>query len=59
MDDEAVAPIPNPAVQQQLFLLVCQGISEDQRSEALTKLLENIEKDGASPYIDHRHGAVL
>lgn len=46
MDDEAVAPIPNPTMQQQLFVLVRQGSSESQRNEALATLLENIEKDG-------------
>lgn len=47
MDDEAVAPIPNPTVQQQLFVLVREGSSEAQRSDALAKLLDNIKKDGA------------
>ncbi|WFD20337.1 proteasome regulatory particle subunit [Malassezia caprae] len=52
MDDDAVAPIPNPAVQQQLFVLARQGSSEAQRSEALAKLLENIEKDDMAPYYE-------
>ena len=51
MEDDSIAPIPNPVVQQQVFLLQRDGSSESTRRQALEKLLQNIDQDEMAPYL--------
>lgn len=46
MEDDSVAPVPNPRVQQHLFELIRPASEEAVREKALTSLLAEIEKDG-------------
>ena len=52
MEDDSVAPIPNPVVQQQVFLLLHTGSNEQVRKSALEKLWRNIEQDEMAPYYE-------
>lgn len=46
MEDDSVAPVPNPRVQQSLFELTRAAADEATREKALAALLAEIEKDG-------------
>lgn len=46
MEDDSVAPIPNPSVQQQLFVVMRAASTDAARAEALAALLQQIEADG-------------
>lgn len=46
MEDESVAPVPNPRVQQRLFQLTRPKATEEVKKEAQNALLTEIEKDG-------------
>ena len=52
MEDDSVAPIPKPVVQQQVFLLLHTGSNEQVRKSALEKLWRNIEQDEMAPYYE-------
>jgi len=46
MEDDSVLPIPNPAVQQQLFVVMRAASTDAMHAEALQRLLSEIDKDG-------------
>ncbi|WFC99363.1 proteasome regulatory particle subunit [Malassezia yamatoensis] len=50
MEDESVAPVPNPRVQQRLFQLTRPKATEEVKKEAQNALLTEIEKDEMLPY---------
>lgn len=48
MEDDSVAPVPNPRVQQSLFEVMRAKSDEATREKALGVLLAEIEKEGTS-----------
>lgn len=62
MEEELVAPIPNPYVQQHLFLITRPYTDNETRAKKVEALLTQIEKDGtydAKRSDLHSHGAIL
>ncbi|WFD29093.1 proteasome regulatory particle subunit [Malassezia sp. CBS 17886] len=52
MEDESVAPVPNPKVQQHVFVLVRDASTDTARGDARAALLAEIEKDAMAPYYE-------